>query len=46
MKKLMWLAILAVIAMVVLNLTYDDRIKPDEVYEFSNRNIKWYYAGK
>ena len=46
MRKLMILAILAVVALGILNLTYEDGVKPDEVYEFSNRNIKWYYAGK
>jgi hypothetical protein len=42
----MWLAVLAVIALAVLNLTYDFGPKPDRVFPMANRNITWYYAGK
>ena len=45
-KMIMWLAILAVMALAVLNLVYDDRIPPDVVCPMANRNITWYYAGK
>ena len=38
--------ILAVIAMTVLNLAYDDRLKPDVVYPMANQRIEWHYAGK
>lgn len=41
MKKLMILSILAVIAMVVLNLTYDNSIKPDVEYSLVNQHIVW-----
>ena len=40
-KALLILSILAVVAMAVLNLTYDDRLKPDEVYPFTNQRITW-----
>lgn len=42
----MILTMLAVIALAVLNLAYDDRIPPDDVYPMANRNIEWHYAGK
>ena len=45
-KVIMWLAILAVMAMAVLNLVYDDRIPPDVVFPTANQYITWYYAGK
>lgn len=45
-KFLMILSVLAVIALAVLNLAYDDRIPPDDVYPIANRNIEWHYAGK
>ena len=42
MKRfLMVLSILAAVAMAVLNLTYDDSMKPDEVYPFTNQKITW-----
>ena len=37
----MILSILAVIAMVVLNLTYDSSIKPDVEYPLVNQHIVW-----
>lgn len=40
-RFLMILSILAVVGMAVLNLTYDDTIKPDEVYPFTNQKISW-----
>lgn len=46
MRKLMIFAILVVIAMAIVDLTYDDRIKPDRVYDMANRHIVWHYAGK
>ena len=45
-KVIMFLAILAVIALAVLNLTYKFGPEPDEVYQMANRHITWYYAGK
>lgn len=38
--------VLAVIALAVLNLTYNDRIEPDEVFPMCNQHIEWHYAGK
>ena len=45
-KAIMWAAILLVVALVVLNLTYPFGKEPDEVFPMSNQHIKWYYAGK
>ena len=45
-KVIMWLAILAVVTLAVLNLTYQVEPEPDVVCQMANRNIKWYYAGK
>ena len=42
MKKLVLiLSILAAVGMAVLNLTYDDGIKPDSVHPFTNQKIVW-----
>lgn len=42
MKRfLMILSILAAVAMAVLNLTYDDSMKPDEVFPMANQRITW-----
>ena len=41
MRKLMILAILLVTAIAIVDFTYDSRIKPDEVYEFTNKRIVW-----
>ena len=42
MKNLiMVVAILAVIALAVLNLTYQDGIEPDEVFTMANQRITW-----
>lgn len=40
-KVVMILSILAVAALAVLNLTYDDSMKPDAVYPFTNQRITW-----
>lgn len=45
MKKLI-IAVLAVAALAVLNLTYQDSIKPDAVFQMANQHITWHYAGK
>ena len=45
-KLIMWISIIAVIALAVLNLTYKDRIEPDAVYPMTNSKIEWHYAGK
>ena len=45
-KVLMIISILAVIAMAVIDLTYDDRIKPDTEYPIANQHITFGYAGK
>ena len=37
-KFLLILSVLAVIALAVLNLAYDDRIPPDDVYPMANQN--------
>ena len=41
MKKLMILAILAVIAMAIIDLTYHETVKPDAVYPMANQHIEW-----
>jgi len=41
MRKLMILAILLVTALAIMDLSYDDSIKPDEEFPFVNRNIVW-----
>ena len=41
MKKLMILAILVVTALAILDLTYGERVEPDEVYEMTNKKIVW-----
>ena len=46
MRKLMILAILVVVALAIVDFTYDNSIKPDTVHDMANRNIVWYYAGK
>ena len=47
MKRLvMWLSILAVVALVVLNLTHQPGPEPDMVFPMANRNITLEYAGK
>ncbi len=40
-KLLMVVSVLALVAMVILNLTYDDSIKPDVVYPMANQHIEW-----
>ena len=45
-KIVMVVSILAVIALAVLNLTYQFGPEPDVVCQMANRNITWYYAGK
>ena len=40
-KAVLILSILAAVAMAVLNLTYDDSMKPDAVYPFTNQRITW-----
>ena len=45
-KALAVVAVLAVIALAVLNLTFDFGGKPDAVYPMANTHIEWEYAGK
>lgn len=40
-KAVLILSILAAVCMAVLNLTYDDSIKPDEVFPMANQHITW-----
>ena len=40
-KLLMWISILAVVALAVLNLTFQDGIEPDTVYPMANQKIIW-----
>ena len=37
---------LAVIALVILNLTVEPRTEPDLVLPMANQHIEWTYAGK
>jgi hypothetical protein len=45
-KKLMILAILAVVALGIIDLTYDPGVKADVECPMANRNIEWHYFGK
>jgi hypothetical protein len=45
-KVIMWLSIMAVIALAVLNMTYSFGPEPDVVYPMANQRIEWHYAGK
>lgn len=45
-KFIMWLSIVAVIALAVLNMTYQFGPEPDVVYPMANQRIEWHYAGK
>ena len=45
-RFLLILSVVAVIALAVLDLVYDDRIPPDVVCPMANRHIEWTYAGK
>ena len=45
-KAVLVISVLAVIALAVLNIVYDDGIKPDVVYQMANQHIEWHYAGK
>ena len=42
-KILMVVSVIAVIALAVLNLAWENP-KPDVVYEMANRHIEWTYA--
>ena len=44
-KVIMVIAVLAVVALGILNLSYTGR-KPDVVYTMANQHIEWRYAGK
>ena len=44
-KVVMWISILAVIALAILNLAWEWP-KPDAVYPMVNKGIEWTYAGK
>ena len=46
MKALTTLAVLAVIALAVLNLAWDFSPKADAEYPMCNQHIEWQYAGK
>lgn len=45
-KIIMWVSIVAVIALGILNLTFSFGVEPDEVYTMANQRITWRYAGK
>lgn len=45
-KIVMWISIIAVIALTILNFSIKTGPEPDEAFDMANRNIKWYYAGK
>ena len=45
-KAIMVLAVIAAVALGVLNLTYEPGLKPDAVYAMANQHIEWTYAGK
>lgn len=40
-KAVMWLSILAAVALAVLNLTYQFGPEPDAVYPMVNQKITW-----
>lgn len=41
MRKLMIIAILLVIAMAIVDLSYEEPVKADVVCPMANRNIEW-----
>lgn len=45
-KALTVVAVALVIALAVLNLTFDFGDEPDAVYPMANTHIEWEYAGK
>ena len=45
-KVILILSVLAAVAFGILDATYDDRPKPDAVYEMANKHIEWHYATK
>lgn len=45
-KFIMVVSLLAVVALWILNATYDFGPKPDAIYEMANKHIEWHYAGK
>lgn len=45
-KAIMVIAVIAVVALGILNLTYEPGCKPDAVYTIANQHITWNYAGK
>lgn len=45
-KAIMILSLLSVIALAVLNLTWQNGPEPDVVYTMANQRIEWHYAGK
>ena len=47
MKRILTIIpVIAVIVLVILNLTYKPGPEPDAVFPMANQNIEWYYAGK
>lgn len=45
-KVITILAVLAVVALGVLNLTYDFGTKPDMVHPMANQHVEWIKTGK
>lgn len=45
-KVIMWLSILAVIALAVLNVVCQPETTADAVFPMANQRIEWNYAGK
>lgn len=45
-KVLMWISILAVVALAALNLTFNFGPEPNVTFPMANQHIDWTYAGK
>lgn len=43
-KVLLVVSLIAVITMAIIDLTYDDRMKPDAEFPMANQHIEWTYA--
>ena len=46
MRKLIAFLVIVIMALLILNLAWDDGPKADRVFEMANRHIEWTYAGK
>lgn len=45
-KKVMAIVLIVVAVLAILNLAYDDGLKPDGIFPMANQKIEWTYANK